>query len=110
MQPVIRFNMIPVRHSCNYVNLIQYSDYVLISERGTRLDRVNAGRIVKRAGEKAKLPLQVHPHMLRHATGYFLANNGHGLRIIQDYLGHRSVQHTVLYTRLVPERFKSLWE
>ena len=85
------------------------SDYVLTSERGTRLDRVNAGRIVKRAGEKSKIPLRVHPHMLRHATGHFLANNGHGLRLIQDYLGHRSVQHTVHYTRLAPDRFSHLW-
>lgn len=85
------------------------ADFVFISERGTQLDRINACRIVKRAGERSGIPFPIHPHMLRHATGYYLANKGHGLRVIQDYLGHRNVQHTVLYTRLAPERFKSLW-
>jgi type 1 fimbriae regulatory protein FimB/type 1 fimbriae regulatory protein FimE len=85
------------------------SMYVFLSERGTPLDRINLGRIVRRAGEAAQLPFLVHPHMLRHATGYYLANRGKPLRLIQDYLGHRSIQHTVLYTRLAPERFADLW-
>lgn len=85
-------------------------EFVLITERGTPLDRMNAGRIVKRAGQRAGLPFPVHPHMLRHATGYYLANTGQELRVIQDYLGHRNVQHTVLYTRLAPERFRELWK
>ena len=104
----------PLQHdTCNALAQLREknlkADFVLLSERGTQLDRINAGRIIRRAGEKAGLPLRVHPHMLRHSTGYYLANNGHGLRVIQDYLGHRNVQHTVLYTRLAPERFKSLW-
>jgi len=85
------------------------AEYVFLSERGTRLDRINLGRIVRRAGEAAQLSFRVHPHMLRHATGYYLANRGAHLRLIQDYLGHRSIQHTVLYTRLAPERFANLW-
>lgn len=86
------------------------SDYVLVTERGTPLDRFNVGRIVRRAGAHAGLSIKAHPHMLRHATGYHLANEGQDLRVIQDYLGHRSIQHTVLYTRLAPERFRRLWQ
>jgi type 1 fimbriae regulatory protein FimB/type 1 fimbriae regulatory protein FimE len=82
---------------------------VFLSERGTALDRINLGRIVRRAGKTAGISFPVHPHMLRHATGYYLANRGQPLRVIQDYLGHRSVQHTVHYTRLAPERFAGLW-
>jgi hypothetical protein len=48
--------------------------------------------------------------MLRHACGYALANKGTDTRTIQDYLGHRSIQHTVRYTKLAPGRFNGLFE
>jgi site-specific recombinase XerD len=47
--------------------------------------------------------------MLRHACGYALANAGHDTRALQDWLGHRSIQHTVRYTELAPTRFKDFW-
>ena len=53
--------------------------------------------------------IQVHAHMLRHGCGYALANAGHDTRAIQDWLGHRSIQHTVRYTELAPTRFKDFW-
>ena len=61
-------------------------------------------------GVAAGLPLPVHPHMLRHATGYHLANKGRDTRTIQAYLGHRNIQHTVRYTALAADRFKGLWD
>ena len=61
-----------------------------------------------RAGEAAKLT-GVHPHMLRHACGYALANRGHDTRALQAYLGHKNIQHTVRYTELSPTRFKDFW-
>ena len=63
----------------------------------------------KRAGIEAKLPFKAHPHMLRHATGFALANKGTDTRTLQAYLGHRSIQSTVRYTELAPGRFKNLW-
>jgi site-specific recombinase XerD len=51
----------------------------------------------------------IHAHMLRHACGFALANAGHDTRAIQDWLGHRSIQHTVRYTELSPARFKDFW-
>jgi type 1 fimbriae regulatory protein FimB/type 1 fimbriae regulatory protein FimE len=57
-------------------------------------------KLVARAGEVAKLGLPVHPHMLRHATGFKLANDGHDTRAIQHYLGHKNIAHTVKYTEL----------
>jgi site-specific recombinase XerD len=65
-------------------------------------DAVN--RLIKRIGERADFAL-VHCHMLRHARGY-AANAGHDTRALQDWLGHRSIQHTVRYTELLPTRFK----
>jgi site-specific recombinase XerD len=53
--------------------------------------------------------LKVHPHMLRHACGYELANRGVDTRALQGYLGHRNIQHTVRYTKLAPGRFKDFW-
>ena len=64
--------------------------------------------MVERAGIEAKLPFKVHPHMLRHATGFALANKGTDTRTLQAYLGHRSIQSTVRYTELAPGRFKNL--
>jgi integrase len=84
--------------------------YVFATERGGPLDRSGFLKIVRRAGEAAGLPFPAHPHMLRHATGYYLANRGTDTRTIQDYLGHRNIQHTVRYTELAPGRFRGLWD
>jgi site-specific recombinase XerD len=58
--------------------------------------------MVERAGAEAKLGFKGHPHMLRHACGYALANKGHDTRALQAYLGHRNIQYTVRYTELSP--------
>ena len=55
------------------------------------------------------LEIKVHPHMLRHACGFKLANDGVDTRALQAYLGHRNIQHTVRYTELAPGRFKGFW-
>jgi type 1 fimbriae regulatory protein FimB/type 1 fimbriae regulatory protein FimE len=64
---------------------------------------------VARAGEKAGLSFPVHPHMLRHATGFYLANQGHDTRAIQHYLGHKQIAHTTRYTELAADRFNNFW-
>ena len=58
----------------------------------------------------ARLGFKPHPHMLRHACGFALANSGHDTRALQAYLGHRNIQHTVRYTELAPDRFKKFWK
>ena len=58
--------------------------------------------MVERAGSEAKLGFKAHPHMLRHACGYALANRGHDTRALQAYLGHRNIQHTVRYSESAP--------
>ena len=59
-------------------------------------------KLVGRAGEAAGLGFPCHPHMLRHACGFALANKGHDTRSLQAYLGHKNIQHTVRYTELMP--------
>jgi len=66
-------------------------------------------KIIGRAGDQAQLGFPVHPHMLRHACGLKLINEGHDTRAIQHYLGHRNIQHTVRYTNLAPDRFRTFW-
>ena len=86
------------------------SPYVFQSSRRGPLANDTVGGIVERAGELAGLPFPVHAHMLRHGTGYYLANRGTDTRTIQSYLGHNSIQHTVRYTELAPGRFQGLWD
>ena len=86
------------------------SPFVFMTERGGPFTTAGFNWLVKRAGQKARFPFQVHAHMLRHATGYRLASDGHDTRAIQDYLGHKNIQHTVRYTELSPTRFKDLWQ
>jgi integrase len=85
------------------------SPFVFTSERGAPFSTAGFARMVERAGEEAKLPFKAHPHMLRHACGYKLANDGHDTRALQAYLGHKNIQHTVRYTELAPTRFKDFW-
>jgi type 1 fimbriae regulatory protein FimE len=85
------------------------SAYVFTTERRGPLTDSAVRKIVARAGKEAKLGFPVHPHMLRHACGFKLANEGHDTRAIQHYLGHRNIQHTVGYTELASDRFKKFW-
>jgi integrase len=83
--------------------------YLFVSERGGPLTTRTVHHIVAAAGEAAGLPFPVHPHMLRHACGFYLANKGVDTRALQQYLGHRNIQHTVRYTELTPQRFQDFW-
>ena len=84
--------------------------YVFVTERGGPLTDATVRKFVARAGQAAGLPFPVHPHMLRHAAGFKLANDGQDTRAIQHYLGHKNIAHTVRYTELSPERFKGFWQ
>jgi type 1 fimbriae regulatory protein FimE len=86
------------------------SRFVFMTERAAPITTAGYRKMIMRTGESAKFPFPVHPHMLRHACGYKLANDGQDLRAVQHYLGHRNIQHTVRYTELSPDRFKSFWD
>lgn len=85
------------------------SPFIFVSERGAPFTVAGLQKLIQRAGIEAGMPFKVHPHMLRHACGYVLANKGTDTRTLQGYLGHRSIQSTVRYTELAPGRFKNLW-
>jgi site-specific recombinase XerD len=86
---------------------------LLTYRHGLRASEVCGLRCLKsisRIGEAAKLPFPIHPQMLRHSTGYKLANDGHDTRSLQHYMGHRNIMHTVRYTEMAPDRFKNFWK
>jgi type 1 fimbriae regulatory protein FimB/type 1 fimbriae regulatory protein FimE len=85
------------------------SPFLFTSERGAPFTTAGFARMMERAGEAARLKFKAHPHMLRHACGFKLANDGHDTRALQAYLGHKNIQHTVRYTELSPNRFKDFW-
>jgi len=75
--------------------LLRYITQSLASERGQALSRKMVWAMLRGLAERAGLPLTAHPHMLRHACGYALADQGADTRLILDYLGHRNIQHTL---------------
>ena len=84
--------------------------YVFMSERGAPMSAVAFRRMLTRLGPAAKMPFGIHPHMLRHSTGFKLANQGVDTRSLQHYLGHKNIQHTVRYSEFSPDRFRDFWK
>jgi site-specific recombinase XerD len=85
------------------------SPFVFTTERKGPLTGSTVRKMIARAGVNAGIEFSIHPHMLRHSTGYKLANDGQDTRSIQHYMGHRNIQHTVRYTELSSDRFKDFW-
>jgi site-specific recombinase XerD len=86
------------------------SPLVFVSERSAPLTAPGFSRMVERAAVAADLGIKAHAHLLRHACGYKLANDGRNTRSLQAYLGHRNIQNTTRYTALAPDRFKTFWQ
>ena len=82
--------------------------WLFVSERRQPLTRQGVNYMIDTTAARARLP-KLHPHMLRHSCGFYLADQGCDLRLIQDYLGHRDPKHTVHYTRVAGRRFTGLW-
>jgi type 1 fimbriae regulatory protein FimB/type 1 fimbriae regulatory protein FimE len=84
--------------------------FVFMTMRGAPMTPAGFRKFIARLGLEAGIPFPIHPHMLRHATGYKLANDGRDTRALQHYLGHKNIMHTVRYTELSPERLKNFWD
>lgn len=84
-------------------------DWLFLSRKRCPISRQHFFAIIREAGKLAGLNINTHPHMLRHACGYALADNGVDTRLLQDYLGHRNIQHTVRYTASNAARFNGIW-
>lgn len=87
-----------------------HSSYIFLSQSKTPLPRNSIQKILKTLSELTDLGFNCHPHQLRHGCGYYLANKGVDTRTIQEYLGHKNIQNTVIYTELTDNRFRKLWD
>ncbi|OBU10905.1 tyrosine-type DNA invertase [Morganella psychrotolerans] len=85
-------------------------EWVFLSQKSGAISRQQVHTLLKRYGKDAHISVQPHPHMLRHACGYSLADLGRDTRLIQDYLGHRNISHTVIYTASNSKRFQQIWD
>lgn len=84
--------------------------YVFISERGGAPLTVNGFfKTLTRAAESIGMR-DVHPHLLRHATGFKLVNDGVDTRTLAAYLGHRQIANTARYTKMDAKRFDRFWQ
>ena len=88
---------------------VYHDGFFFCSERGKAMSRITVWLAIRNYGKKAGLSVPAYPHMLRHACGFALADQGADTRLIQDYLGHRNIQHTVRHTATNPARFERLW-
>ena len=109
---------LPTRHALDDIErrelqaLAQWQDTdgpLFTGHGGKALSRQQVFYIVRATGQTAGLRIAAHPHMLRHSCGFALANRAHDTRLIQDYLGHRCIQSTVLYTATCAQRFRAVW-
>ena len=87
----------------------QPSPYLFVTERRSPMTAAGFRKLLTRVAQYSSVSFSVHPHMLRHACGYKLVNDGHDIRIIQQYLGHKNIQHTVGYTNLSANCFNEFW-
>jgi type 1 fimbriae regulatory protein FimB len=90
--------------------IVSPHDNLFLSEQRSPLSRATVWLMMQKYAKAAGLDnLAIHPHMLRHSCGFDLANRGNDTRLIQGYLGHQNIQHTVKYTELAPNRFDKLY-
>src|SRR5215831_7900400 len=86
------------------------STHLFMSERRAPISVDGFQKMVERLSARAKLGFPVHAHMLRHACGFKMANDGVDTRTIQAYLGHKDIRHTVRYTELEPGAIQGAME
>lgn len=81
-------------------------DYLFLSAKGEQLTTRGVEYILKQIELKTGLDYGLHPHTLRHSFATNLLNNGADLRVIQELLGHSSLNTTQIYTHVSEEAMK----
>jgi type 1 fimbriae regulatory protein FimB/type 1 fimbriae regulatory protein FimE len=90
-------------------NMMSY-DHVFLGYYRKPVDPQSFGKLIRKAGQHVGFDFVVHPHMLRHACGFKLANDDVPIRVIQEYLGHKSIDVTLQYTKLKENKFQGLFD
>jgi type 1 fimbriae regulatory protein FimB/type 1 fimbriae regulatory protein FimE len=87
----------------------EHCRYLFLSERNAPLSIDGAQKLIERLGEAGGLKFPIHAHMLRHSAGYALAGRGVDTRTLQAFMGHRSINNTVIYTAVADKRLRNIW-
>src|SRR6516165_6257911 len=90
------------------MNISAEVDTLFVSEQRRPLNRVSVWYLIKGLAGEAELE-GIHPHSLRHTTGYHLTNQGRDPRLIQNYMGHASISSTIRYTAVDTRRYAKLF-
>lgn len=83
---------------------------LFLGDRGGRLNRRQAARILERLAKQAGLPEHVHPHMLRHSFATHMLESGADLRSVQELLGHARLSTTQRYTHLTLDKLMRTYD
>ena len=76
------------------------SDALFLNQKGLRISPRSVQNIVKKRALDVGVSINVHPHMLRHAAATHFLQSSHDLRTVQEFLGHKSIKSTQIYTHL----------
>lgn len=98
-----------VTEIASYLKKVGIEQGVIITGRnGTRMTPRNAHKIVAEAAKRAGITKAVSPHKLRHSFATHLREAGTDLRVIQELLGHASIQTTEIYTHVSSEEKRKI--
>jgi integrase/recombinase XerD len=86
------------------------ADAVFLNQRGGRLTRQGAWLVIQTRAEQVGMGELVHPHVFRHSCATHLVEGGADLRSVQELLGHASLTTTQIYTKVSPERLRSVYD